>query len=391
MANLKVTLVRQCKTEKGWRRYPAVIGKNGRVKPGVVLVDGEERTYPGHYELRSYVGSKMVYKKVEGNASDALAARDRALGVALAKDTAVAVGATLIVDEGRTHLHRHLSKFLLSVKDRGADVAADVYRLAVEHFIQVSGCQYVDQIKPEHIQTYHRTLRKDKSDRTVHNRHMNLLAFLRYCGIEVATLGAIPRYEKTVPEIYDDDALVKFFGFLKDEKHKVFFELLLSTGLREQEAMYLEWPDLSPSTATITIHSKPKYKFKIKDKEERSVPVSDALLARLLSIRGDNVLIFPTKSGIPNTKLLRMLKTLVRKAGLNCGHCKSCIERQECERWFLHKFRATYCTKLLRAGLDLRTVMHLMGHADLASTMRYLRPAEDVSTKAAVNSISWIS
>jgi hypothetical protein len=35
MANRNVTLVRQCKTEKGWRRYPAVIGKNGRVALGV--------------------------------------------------------------------------------------------------------------------------------------------------------------------------------------------------------------------------------------------------------------------------------------------------------------------------------------------------------------------
>ena len=33
MANLKAALVRYCKTPVGWRRYPAVIGKNGKVKP----------------------------------------------------------------------------------------------------------------------------------------------------------------------------------------------------------------------------------------------------------------------------------------------------------------------------------------------------------------------
>jgi hypothetical protein len=61
MANRNVTLVRLCKTEKGWRRYPAVIGKNGRVKPGYVSVGGKEQEFKeGRYQLRSYAGSRMV-------------------------------------------------------------------------------------------------------------------------------------------------------------------------------------------------------------------------------------------------------------------------------------------------------------------------------------------
>ena len=41
----------------------------------------------------------------------------------------------------------------------------------------------------------------------------------------------------------------------------------------------------------------------------------------------------------------------------------------------LHKFRATFATHALQGGVDLRTVQSWMGHTDLASTMRYLRPA----------------
>lgn len=78
MANRKVTLVRQCKTEIGWRRYPAVIGKNGRVKPNYVLVSGVEKEYrEGYYQLRTYSGSKTVLKNVGGHAGDALAALER--------------------------------------------------------------------------------------------------------------------------------------------------------------------------------------------------------------------------------------------------------------------------------------------------------------------------
>jgi integrase len=91
----------------------------------------------------------------------------------------------------------------------------------------------------------------------------------------------------------------------------------------------------------------------------------------------------------PNTKLLRLLKRLVHSADLNCGRCDSCKGREECENWFLHKFRATYCTKLLRSGMDLRTVQKMMGHSDIASTMRYLRPQEDAHTQSRINSIEW--
>ncbi|MGD0737744.1 MAG: hypothetical protein ABR976_21635 [Terracidiphilus sp.] len=63
MANKKVILVRLCKTAKGWRRYPAAVGKNGRIKPNFVIVDGQEREFKeGRYQLRTYEGTRMVYK-----------------------------------------------------------------------------------------------------------------------------------------------------------------------------------------------------------------------------------------------------------------------------------------------------------------------------------------
>lgn len=51
---------------------------------------------------------------------------------------------------------------------------------------------------------------------------------------------------------------------------------------------------------------------------------------------------------------------------------------------FLHKFRASYCTRII-AKTDIRTVMKLMGHSDLASTMRYLEPAKGEVMQNAVN------
>jgi hypothetical protein len=61
---------------------------------------------------------------------------------------------------------------------------------------------------------------------------------------------------------------------------------------------------------------------------------------------------------------------------MNCGSCEGCkAKRRECETFTLHKFRRSYITTLLRNGIDLRTVQAYAGHKDIASTMRYLRPA----------------
>ena len=65
--------------------------------------------------------------------------------------------------------------------------------------------------------------------------------------------------------------------------------------------------------------------------------------------------------------------------------CQS--RNNECQEWTLHKFRRTYCTTLLLSGLDLRAVQAYLGHADLDSTMRYLRPATSAESQARINAI----
>lgn len=85
--------------------------------------------------------------------------------------------------------------------------------------------------------------------------------------------------------------------------------------------------------------------------------------------------------------LLTACKRTARRAGLNCGQCGTCREQQECERWFLHKFRATFATSCLQGGLDLVTVQRLLGHSDLKSTMRYLVPARGNAVQDKVNAV----
>ncbi len=165
------------------------------------------------------------------------------------------------------------------------------------------------------------------------------------------------------------------------------------TGLREQEAVYLAWTSVDLDRGILRVRSNPDYAFKVKDKEQRDLPIPEDLLNELREYRAvhkKRKLVTGTASDSPNRKLLLSLKRRVRQAGLNCGACEACLERKECERWFLHKFRATFITKLLQSGMDLRTVMKLSGHSDLESVMRYLSPAADEAIKKHVSNVKWI-
>ncbi len=395
MANLSAKLIRICKTPQGWRRYPAVIGKNGRVRPGYVSVGSQMEYFSvGRYEIRKFDGKKPVYIPVGEDATDALQALHKEKQLLAAKHLLADVPTVQLVEEpGRAVLAKQLQRCVTAAQDRGATVAAAAYQRCSEEFLLVTGKVYVDQITADDLTDYHKALRKrGMSDRTVHNHHMNVTSFLRFCGLDIKKLAPrAPRYDKTMPEIYEDDELSTFFASLEKLEDRVFFELLLQTGPREQEVMYLEWPDIK-QTRTLHLRSKPQYNFKMKDHEERELPLSEPLYELLTQLHKkypNSRLVFPTKNGKANTKLLQLVKRRARSAEVNCGTCDGCTARKECERWFLHKFRATYCTKLLRSGMDLRTVQQMMGHSDLASTMRYLRPAEHTRVQETVNQISW--
>ena len=403
MANRSIYLVRKCKTPDGWKRYPVVMSNNGKVKPNAVRVGDVEKVYEvGHYELGSYVGSKRVWTRVKGGGSEALAALESAQKRANAVAEAEDAGVQVVTDDKRVTLKTEATKFARAALARGSNEAAEMYQRTLDDFLAGCSKTYADQLTHDDVLKFHAHMRKrGLADRTVHNRHMYLRSFLLHLGLAKDQVERVagkkaPKYEKTMPKIYEPEDLKPFFESLDTEYDKLLFDLLLTTGLREREAMHLEWIDISYARKILQVRSKPRYKHKIKDSEEREMPLTGAIVKQLQTYQQshpDQRLVFGKRGGkddAPDGHLLRRLKRLAREAGLNCGNCEGCAgEREECETWFLHRFRANYITALLRDGLDLRSVMALSGHSSLESVMRYLRPAGGAEVQKRVNSIKW--
>jgi integrase len=186
----------------------------------------------------------------------------------------------------------------------------------------------------------------------------------------------------------------RFFsnGRVSEEQILAGHFLATQERIREQELVHLEWADIDWDGKVLRVRNKPQYDFKVKDSEQRDIPIPSDVLSALKKRRkthGECSLILATSGYLPNHKLLRTLKRLAHRAGLNCGKCSGCIERNECQEWELHRFRRTYATNLLRNDVDIRTVQALMGHADLDSTLRYLTPAASSEIQDKINSIKW--
>lgn len=337
-------------------------------------------SYPtGHFELRYYENRKPKYRNVGSDATDAVMELDKARSLPQARSHAEAAGVTVNESADRKTIKTEAAKFVKEAEDRGAAESAKVNRAAMAAF-QLANPKliYVDEITKDSAIRFWNHLRDEgKAERTVYNAHMRLTGFLKFADVNYKAWSlAAPKYEKKLPDIYTQGQIDSLLAACKRDYNRVFIQLLVKTGLRDGEAQHLCWGDVSLPEKKLRVRSKPEYEWKIKDYEQRDIPLSTDLLRALKEWRKANPkkkLVLGTVNDQPNTKLLLALKGIAKNAKV--------------PEATLHRFRRTFCTSLLRGGMDLRTVQMLMGHGDLASTMRYLTPATGDEVRNKIDSI----
>jgi len=257
------------------------------------------------------------------------------------------------------------------------------YKVSLRYFYECVGNKPLKDINRGDLLDFPVFLRDEKqqADRSTYNKFENVMTFLKHYDITGKTLKIRshdwPKFVEEMPEIYEQEILDKFFAEC-DADELLLFEFFMMTGMREQEVIYATDRCLDFSANTVSVRHNPIYGWTPKMYKERTIPVPAALMAKLKKMlvdRGKGGLLFPTKNGQPKFDFLDMAKRIARRA-----------EIPEFEVW-LHRFRATFATRALWAGVDVRTVQAWMGHTDLASTMRYLRPQRDAAVRQKVEAI----
>jgi integrase len=136
--------------------------------------------------------------------------------------------------------------------------------------------------------------------------------------------------------------------------------ILLYTGLRRSEVVYLEWKDIDFENELVHVQSKPEYGFHPKSYKPRSIPMCDELRNLLMDMpqAGRFVLDKGNNQPLhhPNT-YLKMLKRIYKKAGIEGAN--------------LHTLRHTFASHLIMKGVDPRTVQEYLGHSSIQITEKY--------------------
>jgi integrase len=357
----KVNILKQVKVDERWKLVSVPRTDKGGYDWNALP--------EGRYFVEWWQGGKRKREAGGGTASDALeVARRRkhqleAKALGLAQDPAEEIS--------RTPLHIAVKRYLDVVEGLKKPNTLRKYKAVLMRFLEFfSDRTTAKSITPDDLNDYMVHLKRKHnlgSNSVIHN--MVIVAqFLKKQGRAGLTRAIdLPQPVTSLPIEYSDNDLKKFFDACTSEERTIFTTFLL-TGMRDQEVVHLAWGDINFALNTIKVTAKPDLGFYPKRWEEREVPVPRPL-TELLAKHPRNSgcrFVFPSPAGNREYHLLDKCKAVATRAGLNE------------ETFNLKTFRSTYATRMLRAGFDVRTVQHWMGHKSLETTMRYLAPAKDV-------------
>jgi len=375
--NRRASLSKRIRTASGPRYCPVVVSPNGRIKPDWVLVDGrQERHTEGAYYVSWYAGKKLVRRSVGKDAAMASAELHKQKQILSAQNAGVKV-----VEEKNdgTLLATAVDVFVAEIKISRKPKTDQAYKQTLDLFLECCPKRHVEEVERDDLIKFAAWLRDARklSPRTVWNKFGLAVIFLKKSGRRgLVAKSDWPQFVEAEPEMYEQEDLDAFFAACEPDE-RVLFETFLMSGLREQEVEHLEWTDVNFARGTLTVRQKPQYGFIPKTYEEREVPIPDKLVTSLKrwKQKSTSSLVFPASNGDPDGHLLRYCKAVAKRSGLDSRD------------WWLHKFRSTFATTALRGGVDLRTVQLWLGHKNLQSTMRYLKPARGQAVRAQVNAL----
>jgi integrase/recombinase XerD len=168
-----------------------------------------------------------------------------------------------------------------------------------------------------------------------------------------------PKQIRKLPCVIAASAIADMLNRTVNLKQWTIIATLYATALRVGELIRLQVGDIDSRRMVIHVRQG-------KGRIPRDIALSPALLERLrIYCRRykPTLWLFPSRrqAGAPMEE--RTIRYLCRRAGRRAGLK---------QRVHPHLFRHACATHMLEAGADLRTIQHLLGHASISTTARYL-------------------
>jgi integrase/recombinase XerD len=313
------------------------------------------------------------------------------------------------LNAGKTPIKDAVEAFL-RLNKRKRPKTLSQYTNALNHLVShlPKGVRFVgDLATADALDTYLEILEADGfAKKTVHTRMGVIFSLLKdhvkETSVEYASkLVSVAKPVKQKPRAYSNAEIKKLFETMEENKdteqgreERERYAFFLSTGCREQEVMYATWDEIDFVHKTYKVEGKDDVNFVPKNHEVRVTPltteVCEMLKERKTRVKGR--WIFSAEGDKPEGHFLRKFKAIAKRAGLNCGACRTkmmdgkfhlrklvdvtCETRPVCEKHYLHRLRKTAATRWLHNGINIRKIQSWLGHSSLEVTQLYL---DDVS------------
>lgn len=276
-----------------------------------------------------------------------------------AKEVELRTGRRLFIASAR--FEDHLERYLAWHRSEFPDSHYRVAQIAEQHFGDFRG-KGLSQITAQDVEAWKRERLKKVSRESVAKELRTLHAVLKK-AIEWKEISENPAQFVEAPRNLNSEPITWYtkpqLAKLYKRRHGQVWRLLANTGLRRTEAMQLRWDHVNVKGGYLNVLSSEDERTK--SGKWREVPLSEAAQAALKSLKrrrkGTHVLPRITAESFSRA----FLKDAAR-LGLPGS---------------LHSLRHSYGAHLVMAGVPLRTVQVLMGHASFKTTERYAHLGKD--------------
>jgi integrase/recombinase XerD len=261
-----------------------------------------------------------------------------------------------------------LSTMVAAMEVRGKRPATvQAYTRCVRKFVEFHGGRCASELGAEDVEAFLLHLTRDRrlSTRT-RNQYAAALRFLYAVVLrrpEVTCTIAKARYVPPLPVVLGRGEVARLLAAFDSAVHRTIAMLCYGAGLRVSEATQLSVDEIDSERGVLRIRHG-------KGGKAREVPLCPTLLGQLRSYwrwrRPTGRRMFPGRCGREHLTRAAVSKAMT-KARLRAGIDKHVTP---------HALRHSYASHLIEAGVDLRTVQLLLGHASIRTTTIYVHVSQ---------------
>jgi integrase len=297
----------------------------------------------------------------------------------------------IFIEHSKITVDEYLDKwFEVSAKPRLKYRTYEDYIEYMKRYVRPSiGKKLLSKIKPLDIQAiYSEMLKNGLSPRTVRYAHAILSSALKQAvkwqilAINPASMTDLPQNHRKEMKALSPKEAQRFLNAARDDKWYAVFSLAITTGMRPEEYLGLQWKDIDFKKATATIQRALVWKRKgggwslqepKTSQSRRTIPLPSSVLRELKIHRKKQLeerislgqayqngdFVFATEIGTPiltSNITRRHFKPLLKKAKLP-------------ENIRLYDLRHTCATLLLSADISPKVVAERLGHSTVVLTL----------------------